>query len=156
MKTMVKEMILKWLGLQEEIDQMVKERSEKVTKQLTEEKEAAIAALSKQHGEEIAALKKKISDSLEAAEKEKKQYATLQERLDRYRELGQKFAHSGPGRPRLNRVPFNLQIDGELKESIALLEQVGIIKRGAVTAHINEDLWAWLKPLREQLMAEAV
>ena len=152
---MVKEMILKWLGLQEEIDQMVKERSEKIAKQLTEEKEAAIAALSKQHGEEIANLKKQISDSLEAAEKEKKQYATLQERLNKYKELGQRITHNGPGRPRLNRVPFNLQIDGELKEAIAILEQAGIIKRGAVTAHINEYLWAWLKPLREQLMAEA-
>lgn len=38
---MVKEMIFRWLGFQEEIDQMVKERSEKIAKQLTEEKEAA-------------------------------------------------------------------------------------------------------------------
>ena len=79
-----------------------------------------------------------------------------QRRKKKYKESAQIVAHTGPGRPRLNRVPFNLQIDSDLKEKIVLLEQAGIIKRGAVTAHINENLSEWLRPLCEQMEGEGI
>jgi hypothetical protein len=56
-----------------------------------------------------------------------------------------------PGRPRKDRVPFHLKIDSELKAIISLYEDAGIIKRGDVTKHINDELWQWLSPLREVL-----
>ena len=61
----IKNIIKKWLGLQADIDQAVKETREQVTKQLTSEKEAAIAQLSRQHGEEVAQLKKQMANAQE-------------------------------------------------------------------------------------------
>lgn len=149
----IKNIIKKWLGLQADIDQAVKETREQVTKQLTSEKEAAIAQLSRQHGEEVAQLKKQMANAQEQAEKERKQFTDLQARLDKYRQVADKMKvqHSGPGRPTVDRVRFNLQLDKPLKETIAILESAGVIKRGAVTEHIHADLYRWLTPLREEL-----
>ena len=149
----IKSIIRKWLGLQADIDQAVRETREQVTKQLTSEKEAAIARLSQQYGEQVASMKKQMEDSQEQAERERKAYANLQARLDKYRQIADKMKvqHDGPGRPALDRVRFNLQLDKPLKETIALLESAGVIKRGAVTEHIHADLYRWLNPLREEL-----
>ena len=148
----IKSIIKKWLGLQADIDQAVRETREQVTRQLTSEKEAAIAQLSRQHGEEVARLKKQMADSQEQAERERKQFSDLQARLDKYRQVADKMKviHDGPGRPKVDRIRFNLQLDKQLKETIALLESAGVIKRGAVTEHIHADLYRWLSPLREE------
>ena len=160
----IKSIIKKWLGLQADIDEAVRVTREQVTRELTEkftsEKEAAIrskdntlAQISQAYGEKEASLKRELADVREQAAKEQKAYAALQARLDKYRQVAEKMKvqHDGPGRPAVDRIRFNLQLDKQLKETIALLESAGIIKRGAVTEHIHADLYKWLSPLREEL-----
>ena len=160
----IKSIIKKWLGLQADIDEAVRVTREQVTRELTEkftsEKEAAIrskdntlAQISQAYGEKEASLKRELADVREQAAKEQKAYAALQARLDKYRQVAEKMKvqHDGPGRPAVDRIRFNFQLDKQLKETIALLESAGIIKRGAVTEHIHADLYKWLSPLREEL-----
>lgn len=167
----IREIIKKWLGVEGDIQQAVKKEREKsdsekrrITKekddQLNEvkkalaEKEETLRFLSKEkaesekrHTEEIEALQKKMAD---AANEEAKKFADIQARIEKYKQVENAVAElkKGPGRPREDRVPFNLKIDRGLKETIALLEGAGIIRRGEVTSHINDELWRWLSPMR--------
>jgi hypothetical protein len=57
----------------------------------------------------------------------------------------------GVGRPKLNRVKFDLYIDPDLKPIIKALEAAAIFKRGEVTNRINAFLRDWLTPLFDQM-----
>ena len=51
----------------------------------------------------------------------------------------------------MDRMKYTTKLDRGLKETITLLEESGVLKRGAVCNHINEELWVWLRPMREVL-----
>lgn len=168
----IREIFRRWLGVEADILQAVKKEREKAdsekrritnekdeqlkeVKKALAEKEAILRLLTKEkaeseqkHTEEIEALRKKMAD---AANEEAKKFAEIQGRIEKYKKVENAVAElkKGPGRPREDRVPFNLKIDRALKETIALLEGAGIIKRGAVTSHLNDELWRWLSPMRE-------
>ena len=115
-------------------------------RQLISEKEEA----AKKYAENLEALRKQMADT---ANEDAKKYAELQARIEKYKKVETAAAglKKGPGRPRVDRLPFKLTLDRGLKETITLLEGAGILKHGAVTNHINAELWDWLSPMREVL-----
>ncbi len=122
---MIRELLKRWLGVQHDIDNAIAQTR---------------AEEEKKHTEQIAAMQQKLC-----------QFNELQARMQQFHDLAKGIVkHDGPGRPKLDRQPFELKIDSGLKDRIKLLEKAGVLKRGAVTAHINEDLWGWLDPLYEK------
>lgn len=160
----IREIIKRWLGVEADIQQAVKKEREKADnekRRITSEKDIKLkeleetvrlltkekSVMEQKNQEQIEALRKQMAD---AANEEAKKYAEIQARIEKYKNVENAVAElkKGPGRPREDRVPFNLNIDRDLKETIALLQGAGILKRGAVTSHINEELWRWLSPMR--------
>ncbi len=108
-----------------------------VTEQVTAEKDAVIAKLNTDHSKEVAELRDKL-----------KNFSEVEKQLTTFREAVTTItAKAGPGRPRKDREAFNISIDKGLKEMIALLERLRVFKRGAVSDHVNEELWAWIQPM---------
>ena len=136
-----------------DINHAIEDTRKQVTEQLTAERDAAVQKVVNEKDAAIAALQERMKKEEEQWQEQRKQFSDLEQQLSRYKEAGEKMKaiKSGPGRPRKDRMRYEIYLDRGLKETITLLEKSGVMKRGAVSNHINEDLWEWLRPMREVL-----
>lgn len=136
-----------------DINHAIEDTRKQVTEQLTAERDAAVQKVVNEKDAAIAALQERMKKEEEQWQEQRKQFSDLEQQLSRYKEAGEKMkaVKSGPGRPRKDRMRYEINLDRGLKETITLLEKSGVMKHGAVSNHINEDLWEWLRPMREVL-----
>lgn len=136
-----------------DINHAIEDTRKQVTEQLTAERDAAVQKVVTEKDAAIAALQEKMKRDEEQWQNERRKFSSLEQQLSRYKEAGEKMkaVKAGPGRPSMDRMKYTTKLDRGLKETITLLEESGVLKRGAVCNHINEELWVWLRPMREVL-----
>ena len=136
-----------------EINHAIEDTRKQVTEKLTAERDAAVQKVITEKDAAIAALQEKMKKEEEQWQEQRKRFSNLEIQLTRYKEAGEKIKaiKSGPGRPRKNRMRYEISLDRELKETITLLEKSDMMKHGTISNHINEELWEWLHPMREVL-----
>lgn len=136
-----------------DINHAIEDTRKQVTEKLTAERDAAVQKVVNEKDATIAALQERMKKEEEQWQEQRKQFSDLEQQLSRYKEAGEKMKiiKSGPGRPRKDRMRYEINLERGLKETITLLEKSGVMKHGAVSNHINEELWEWLRPMREVL-----
>ena len=137
-----------------DINNAREDERKKVIERLSAEREAAVQKIAAEKDAAIALLQEKMKKEEELWKTERKQFSDLEQQLSKYREAGEKMKvikKAGRGRPSKDRERFEINLDRGLKETIKILEKSGLIKHGAVSNHINEDMWEWLRPMREVL-----
>ena len=137
-----------------DINNAREDERKKVIERLSAEREAAVQKVAAEKDAAIALLQEKMKKEEELWKTERKQFSDLEQQLSKYREAGEKMKvikKAGRGRPSKERERFEINLDRGLKETIKILEKSGLIKHGAVSNHINEDMWEWLRPMREVL-----
>ena len=137
-----------------DINNAREDERKKVIERLSAEREAAVQKIAAEKDAAIALLQEKMKKEEELWKTERKQFSELEQQLSKYREAGEKMKvikKAGRGRPSKDRERFEINLDRGLKETIKILEKSGLLKHGAVSNHINEDMWEWLRPMREVL-----
>ena len=137
-----------------DINHAIEDTRKQVTEQLNAERDTALQKVATEKDAAIAALQEKMKKDEEQWQKQLKQYSDIEQQLSRYKEAGEKMnitQKAGRGRPSKDRERCYVNLDRGLKETIQLLENFELIKHVSLSDHINEQLWVWLRPMREVL-----